>query len=368
MQLQLQDFATLVRTQAAAVGAATRQLVDLSVGSVLRAVLEANASIGLWLQWLIVEVLTTTRAQTSRGADLDSWVQDFGMARLPGVAAYGLVTFSRLTPGLPAVVPVGAMVRNAAGGLSFSVVADAGHAAWNGTGYGLDATSLQVELPVVARAVGSQGNLRAGEIGLLGSAVPGVDAVSNAAPLQGGLDAEADTALRERFGGFIDSRSRATAQAVGFALRSLQQGISFTIAERIDSGGSARAGHFTVTVDDGSGVPPASLLAAAGAAVDAVRPLGGTFSVRAPLIVRAEVALRIAGAGASLATVRAAVGAFVASRPIGGWLVVSRLVQVAHEADAGVESVYAVTINGVGADLQVPAHALVRPGQIVVTT
>ena len=77
MQLPLQDFTTLVRNQAAAVAASARTLIDLSVGSVLRAALEANASVGLWMQWLIVEVLATTRAATSQGADLDSWVADF---------------------------------------------------------------------------------------------------------------------------------------------------------------------------------------------------------------------------------------------------------------------------------------------------
>jgi len=128
MQLPLQDFTALVRTQAAAVQGAARGLIDLSVGSVLRAVLEANASVGLWVQWLIVEVLATTRAATSGGADLDSWVADFGLARLPGIPAAGAATFSRTTTGLSAVVPVGALVKTGTGtdALSFGVVADAG--------------------------------------------------------------------------------------------------------------------------------------------------------------------------------------------------------------------------------------------------
>lgn len=247
MQLPLQDFTALVRTQAAAVQGAARGLIDLSVGSVLRAVLEANASIGLWVQWLIVEVLATTRAATSAGLDLDSWVADFGLARLPSISAVGWATFSRATTGLSSVVPVGALVKTGTGtdALSFTVLADAGHPAWTGAGYLLSGGHVAVVAPVRALAAGRAGNVRAGEMRLLASAIPGVDAVTNEAAAAGGLDAEADAALRVRFGGFIDSRTRATVGAVEFAIRGLQQGLSFAVAERMDAAGAVRAGHFT---------------------------------------------------------------------------------------------------------------------------
>ncbi len=60
-------FTTLMQNMAAAVEASATQLLDLTVGSTLRAVLEANASIALWMQWLILLVLRTTRAATSNG-------------------------------------------------------------------------------------------------------------------------------------------------------------------------------------------------------------------------------------------------------------------------------------------------------------
>ena len=44
MQLSLQTFTALVQNMAAAVQSAATQLLDLTVGSTLRAVLEANAS------------------------------------------------------------------------------------------------------------------------------------------------------------------------------------------------------------------------------------------------------------------------------------------------------------------------------------
>ncbi len=368
MQLPLQDFTALVRLQSAAVTRAARTLVDLSVGSVLRAVLEANASVGLWVQWLIVEVLSTTRAATSRGADLDSWVGDFGLSRLPAVAARAEVRFSRTTPGLAAVVPVGAVVRTGSTreAQSFRVVEDAQRAGWTGSGYAIGASALGVVVPVKAEAPGHAGNVQAGVLRLLSTAVAGVDSVMNDFAASGGLDAESDEALRVRFSGFIDSRTRATAQAVSFAIQSVRQGLQFTILERVDSAGAVRAGHFTVVVDDGSAAPSAALVAAVGAAIEAVRPVGGTFSVRGPTVVVADVVLHVEGPGDARAAVRAAVGAVVGRLPIGGALMISRLIQAAHEADGRVVSVSGVTINGSGSDLQAGALARVRAGTVTV--
>lgn len=370
MQLPLQDFTALVRTQAAAAKGAARGLVDLSVGSVLRAVLEANASIGLWLQWLITEVLATTRAATSTGADLDSWAADFGLARLPGVAATGIATFSRITAGLPALVPEGALVKTGTGtdALTFKVAKDAGNPAWNdlGSGYSLRLADLAVSVPVVAMTAGRAGNVKAGEMRLLASAIPGVDSVTNEAPAAGGLDAESDAALRKRFGGFFDSRTRATAQAVGYAVQSLQQGLSYAIAERVDTAGALRPGHFTVVIDDGTGRASPDLLARASAAIEKVRPLGGTFSVRAPQVVRADISLFAQGPDDAQAAVRAALGAYVSALPLGAGLVISRLTQIAHDADPRIERVTTVTVNGKEADLAPPTYGILRPGAIKV--
>lgn len=368
MRLPVQDFPSLVRTQAAAAKASCRQLLDVTVGSALRAILEANASVGLWVQWLILEVLSMTRAATSAGADLDSWVADFGLARLPASAASGTVRLGRSTAGLSAQIPVGALVRTGFDGSDevFAVAADPTHGAWNGTGYRLDAAEISIQVPVVAQTPGQGGNVQAGSIRYLASAIPGVDQVTNDGPMLGGLDSESDDALRTRFAGFLDSRSRATPQAVGFAIASLQQGLSYTISERVDTAGNPRSGHFTVTVDDGTGVPSPVLIGRAVSAIDAVRPIGGTFSVRAPLIVRAEIRVQILGPVQVQAAVKAAVIGFVSGLPIGAPLVLSKLYQIAHEADSAVLSVQSVTINGAGADLNPPSHGLIRPAAVEV--
>jgi uncharacterized phage protein gp47/JayE len=247
------------------------------------------------------------------------------------------------------------------------VSVDVGNPAWTGGGYRLAESDLQLQAPVVAHTPGQSGNVQAGSIRMLSSAIPGVDSVSNDGPMLGGLDAESDDALRTRFGGFIDSRTRATMQAVIFAISSVQQGLSFTVQERLDTAGAVRPGHFTVTVDDGSGAPSAALIQAVAAAVDPVRPVGGTFSVRAPLIVPADVEMRVVGPPQIVVAVRSAVLGFVSSLPIGAPLMLSRLYQVAHEASPAVVSVSALTINGASADLGPPWYGLVRPSAVGVT-
>src|SRR6516165_6786759 len=131
MQLSLRTFNTLVQTMAAQVEASATQLLDLTVGSTLRAVLEANASVGLWMQWLILRVLRTTRAATSNGADLDSWMADLTLTRLPAAASTGTVTFSRFTPGVTSLITAGALVRTANGTQTFTVSVDTTHPSWS---------------------------------------------------------------------------------------------------------------------------------------------------------------------------------------------------------------------------------------------
>lgn len=241
MQLPLRNFTSLVQAMAAGVQGASAALLDLSVGSVLRAMLEASASVALWLQWLILLVLARTRAATSSGTDLDSWMGDFALSRLPGFAARGSVTFARYTAGYVAVIPAGALVRTADGSQSFVVIG--GGDGWSAAagGYLLPAMATSFSVPVQAAVVGSAGNVQANGITQLAAAIAGVDTVSNVAALTKGLDPETDAALRSRFVNYINSRSRATDAAVAYAVASVQQGLSF--GHRREPGCERRRAH-----------------------------------------------------------------------------------------------------------------------------
>lgn len=373
MQLSLQNFSTLVEGMAASVQGAASALLDLTVGSVLRAILEANASVALWLQWLIVQVLATTRLATSTGADCDSFGADFGFTRLPAVAATGQVTFARFTPSVAAFIPVGTNVSVASNGASFVVIADTTNAAYASAagGYNLAAGVSSVNVTVVANVAGSAANVQSGAISVITTALPGIDTVTNATAFTGGIDPESDAAFRARFGNYLGSLSKATDIAIGAAISAIQQGLSYTISENINQAGTAQPGHFVVTVDDGSGNPPSSLLSAVQQAVDAVRPVGSSFAVQGPIVTLANISLTLTTASgtphnAAVAAVASAIETYIASLGIGMSLNYTRLAQEAYAASANVTNVSNILLQGTNADLAPPLFGVIRAGTVTV--
>jgi uncharacterized phage protein gp47/JayE len=372
MQLFFQNFTTLVQNMAAAVQGAASSLLDLTVGSVLRAILEANASLALWMQWLIVQVLATTRLATSGGADCDSFGADFGFVRLPAVAAVGQVTFSRFTPSSSAFISVGTAVSTTDNSQSFMVSADPTNPAFAGTGYALASGVASLIVPIIAVVAGSAGNVQAGSISVISSAIAGVDTVQNSLALTGGLDAESDSAFRARFGSYLASLSRATDIAIGAAVTGIQQGLTYTISENINQTGATQMGHFVVTVDNGTGVPPNWLLSEVQQAVDAVRPVGSSFAVQGPIVTDADVSMTLTTAtGVShqdvVAAVVSAIEDYVAGLSIGATLNYTRLAQLAYTASSSVTNVSAVLLNGGSADLVPPLFGVIRSGTVAVS-
>ena len=374
MQLSLQNFSTAVEAMAAAVQGAATQLLDLTVGSVLRAVLEANASVVLWLQWLIVQVLAATRLATSTGSDCDSFGADFGFTRLSAVAAIGQVTFARFTPSAGAFVPVGTTVSTLDNTQHFLVTADFTNAAFGAAanGYMLGANVATLTVPVVAANAGMAANMQAGAVAMLSTALPGIDTVTNAAAMTGGIDAESDGAFRSRFSNYLASLSRATDLAIGAAILGIQQGLSYQIAENVDQSGATQLGHLVVTVNDGSGNPPASLLSLVQQAVDAVRPVGTSFAVQGPAVALANVSMiltTVAGTShqAAVAAAASAVEAFIGSLGIGAPLNYTRLAQLAYAASSAIINVSDVFLNGATTDLVPPAFGVVQVGTVAVS-
>ncbi|MGC9269004.1 baseplate J/gp47 family protein [Acidiphilium sp.] len=373
MQLSLQNFTAMVEQMAAAVQGAAIQVLDLTVGSVLRALLEANASLGLWLQWLIVEVLQTTRLATSVGPDCDSFGADFGFVRLPASPAAGVVTFARFAPVLSAFVPVGTNVMTSDGSQSFTVAADLTNPAYSGGlgGYNLAAGIASIDLPVIAVLPGAAGDVLAGTIGLLTTAIPGIDTVSNAAPMAGGLDAESDAAFKARFGNYLASLSRATLGAIEETVSGVQQGLSVSIAENVDQTGAVSMGSFIVTVDNGTGAPPAGLLSTVAQAVNAVRPIGTRFAVQGPVVVNADISMTLTLAPGTqtqvvIAAVNDALANYVESMSVEATLPYSRLAQIAYDTSTAVTNVTSILLNGGSADLVPPLFGVVRIGTITV--
>ena len=362
MTLSLKTFAVLVRDQVTAAQGRAGQLLDLTVGSVLRAIFEANASIGLWLQWVILQVLALTRASSSTGADLDTWLADYSLTRLQAFPAVGTLRFSRLSTVGTATVPVGTAARTADGSRTFITTA---------AGTMADGVAF-VDVPAVDTAGGTAGNVLPNTITLLGSAVPGVDLVTNLAAFTTGADAASDDAARAGFVVYINTLSRATLAAVGFAILSVNPGLRYRIDENVDAAGSLKRGNFVVTIDDGTGSTPAPLVSSVADAIEAYRPLTVTFTCRAATATTVNVSFAIdvmAGADGPtmVALAAAAVRAHIVSLPIAGTLYVSRIPQVVYDASTSIRNVRSVLVNSGTADVTADTAHILSPGTITVS-
>lgn len=378
-------FTQLVQGIAAAIQARAAGLVDFTVGSIARASSEAFAGVVLWLEGLILTLLTATRAQTSVGADLDSWVADFGagptsqdptlIERLPASGASGSVTFSRLSTTGQAVVPVSAAVATLDGSQPYLVTLDTANPAYSAPlgGYVMAAGIGSVTVSVQAVNTGAATNAVAGAVNTITSAIPGVDAVTNAAGFTNGTDAETDPAFLARFRSFLGSLRKATPAALAYAINSLQVGIQCQITEGLDYAGTTHKGFFYFVVDDGSrGSAPAGILNAIGTAVDADRAAGIEFAIYAAVAVVVNVGMTVtvastADPAATKAAVSAAVAAYLTSVPLGaGSVPMSRVYQVAHDASPDVVEITNLTLNGGTADIAVTNKQVVKAGTMTV--
>jgi uncharacterized phage protein gp47/JayE len=367
---------TIVGTIAAGMQGRLATFLNFAVGSVFRAVAEAHAGATLWLQKEFVTVLALTRASTSDGDDLASWMAQYGLVRLPARAATGLVTFGRYSAsGTIVVVPVGAVAQTGDGALRFAVYADPTNGAYSAAsgGYVMLPGAATVSAPVAAITAGTTGNIAAGAITLVGSAMPGVDLVTNPAALSNGLDAESDADLRARFVLFINSLSKATPTAIGSAVRSVQQGLRYTITENIRPDGVTQYGYVTVYIDDGSGNPSAALIATVAAAVDAVRAAGVQVSVIGASTLPATVSMVVSVdpsyyAPDVVAAVTAALSVYINALPLGAKLRYTRLEQIAYDASPGVTNVTAVLLNGGTVDLTPAAAQTIKATSLVINS
>ncbi|MDE3022883.1 MAG: baseplate J/gp47 family protein [Pseudomonadota bacterium] len=374
--LSTKTFTDLVQQQVAAIQGASKALVDLTIGSILRVIVESNAAVVLWLQALILQLLSVTRAATSTGADLDSFVADYGFtpARIAATSASGQVTFARFTTTLQAVITVGVYVQSTDGSQKYIVTLDTTNVNYSATlgGYVLAPGIASINVPVAALSTGSATNAVIGQISQISQGISGVDTVTNAAAFTNGADAETDPALRARFIAWVASLSKATKAAIGYAITSVQVGLTYTLTENYNYSNVWQPGYFTVIADDGTGYPSGTLLATIGNAIDAVRPIGSTFGVFAPVVVTANVNAIITTASgythsAVVALVYTDVTTYINGLGIGQTLSWTKLIQIIYEASPGITNVSGVTINAGTADLTATAQQVIKFGTVTIS-
>jgi uncharacterized phage protein gp47/JayE len=387
-------ISTLTKTQyisnaVAAIQGAARVLVDLTVGSILRAVVEASSNIALWLQAIALQIVALTRFATSAGTDADSWGADFGFTRLLSLFATGQVTFSRFTSTNQASIQAatssgtdangntiwtgGSIVQTADGTQPYRVIPDVTQTAFNVAlnAYIIAAGTSSAVVTVQSVNAAAAANVTAGSITILAQSIPFVDTVSNAAPMTGGADPETDVAYKARFPQYLASLSRATKAAISFAIQSIGPQVNFTLTENQSYGGVTQLGYFFVIADNGTGSPPAGFLSSVSSAIDAVRGETIQFGVFAPVLVTANVVMTLTtAAGFVHATVVAAVAAALQAQinalKIGATLPYTLLSSIAYGVP-GVINVTAITLNGGTADLASTPLQIIKTGALTVS-
>ncbi|GAC87911.1 hypothetical protein Gbth_015_035 [Gluconobacter thailandicus F149-1 = NBRC 100600] len=362
MSLSLRSFATTVSTAVVTAQSSCTQLLDVSVGSPVRALMESVGGIGLWLQYLVLQTLLRTRLATCTAEDCDSFVQDFGMSRLPGTFSTGMVTMSSFSPSQQSAVVVPGTIVRTVSGLSFSVVKDSTLAVWSETagGYVRAAGVQNISVPVRCQTAGAIGNVPIGAICLMGTAISGIDTVTNPAAFLNGSDQETDAELRARFPLWLAAKASASRAAVGNAVLGVQTGLSYSLRDGLAVDDTARSGYFTVVLNDGSGVPSDQLLTQVYDTVDEVRALGVAFGVRAPSLLVLNVSMTVVvpasvGTQQAITAIQDAITQDIAGRTVGSGYAYSRLSYLAYVgAGVTVTSVLDVRLNG--SQLDIPAN------------
>lgn len=341
----------------------------LAAGDALLAIFQAVSAQIDFLQGQVLAVNDLSRAQTSAGADLDSWMAQFNFFRNLAVMAEGEVTFASLIPAVnQALIPAGSLVQTTGGAVQYQVIADTTQPTWSPVynAYVLLPGQSSLTASVQAILAGSSSNVIALQLNQIGSQLTGIDTVTNPAPIDNGIDQETDAAFLARFPLYLASLAEATQTAILSAANSVQQGLQIALLENLTPGGVTQVGAFTVLVDNGTGAPPSGLLSLIYAAVNAARAFTVQAFVSGPTVIVGNILiiLRIApnySQSQVSAAVQNALATYINNTGIGSTLFVSAL-ETAALAVPGVLAIEAgtTTINGVNADLLLQPINVVR--------
>lgn len=389
MTINTQSFPSMVQNAVSAMQGAASDLVDLTVGSILRAFVDAYCGLALWLQAVALQTASLTRFSTSFGEDADTWGADFSFPRLAPQSATGQLTFARFTPTQQASIPAavnsgvdingaiiwtgGAIAQTSDGTQQYMVIPDAAQSAYNASlnAYIIAASVASATVTVSSVNKSAAANAQVGQINVVAQAIPGVDTVTNAVAFANGEDAESDTSYHGRFPQFLASLSRATLAAIRFAIQSIGPNVDFTITENQTLVGVAQPGFFFVIADDGTGSPSGGFLTQVAAAIETVRGSTITYAVFAPTLITANIGMVISTASgfvhsAVVTAVQAALQAQINTLPIGADLPFTFVSSIAYGVP-GVINVTSVTINSGTSDLTTTATQIIKAGTLSVS-
>lgn len=387
MTLPTYSFDQIVEQQQAVMNNISAQLLNFDPGSVLLALVQANAANSMWLQAIATSLLAVTRLSTSSGNDVDTFIQDFGFQRLQGAPASGAVTFSRLSTGIQGVIPVGTVVSvPGVNNLTFTVTvppSGASYPAYDAASasYIITSSNLNCLAPVTCNQVGTIGNVNASAISIINNSLVGVTNVSNASAFTNGVNTWSDAETKVQFILYIQSLSRATQAAINYAISQVPNIQRWIIIENEDTSGNTDLGFFYAVVDFGGGNATMQQIADVSAQINLYRGFTIQYTVIAPVTTTANISVNVhlvsnptETQAQITANIQAAITNYINSLAFEETLFISKIVELTYDADPNIANVIVyptsgyATINGSAADLtlSLPKDVII-PGTISVT-
>lgn len=274
-------------------------------------------------------------ANTAEGEYLDQIAADHGLTRNPAVPAKVVLEFRGI---IGTVIPRGTMVSTEDGQISFATDMDAV----------IEDDGIAIALATCTVA-GSIGNVAAHRLTVLATNVDGVTSVDNPEPATGGLDEESDESLRQRILYFRRNPER------GGTLQDYERwalsvsGVTWVRAIDVPRGiGSVDV----VIAGDASQID--TLVQQVQELINLKKPCGVDAKVRK---VRYEThTFRLSVAGMDAATAQETALAFLNNIPIGGIVVLSKL--VAELINKGAQDVVVIEPD---ANIQIPPDTKLAP-------
>lgn len=361
MTLPVMTFDQIVTAQATAMQANCPVALNLtpnpdgSSSSVILALIRANAANAIWLQALSTALLATTRLSSSSGIDVDTFINDFGFSRLMGNAAGGSLTFSRFTTTIAGLVQVGTIVATA-NNLQFIVLLDTSNPAYDPTqnGYVIPINTSSVTVTALCTQVGIIGNVTNGAINTIVNfaLVSYVDSVTNASAFTGGVDTWSDTTTKQEFILYINSLSRATLQAIQYAVSSTPSPDGtvvkrYNVVENKNESGATQLGYFYVVIDNGlNSTASTALINAVTARVELYRGLTIQFNVDAATFIPITIVVWVKLIAQPTETqtqitanINAALTAYGFSLGFNTPFLYSKITETVYNADANIASI-----------------------------
>lgn len=293
--------------------------------------------------------------QTATAEALDRHAQTRGLMRKPAIAAAGTLRFGRETPAAGDIpVPAGTVCSTRGEeGIYFETTAEAA----------ILSGETETEIPARAVEAGRVGNVAAGSVCLMITAAPGVTWVGNPAAFTGGVDAEEDTALRERLLHSYANISNGTNTAFYYDVAMGREGVrSVNVLPR-----KRGRGTVDVVICCGDSAAEAATAAEIQEVLAEEKEINVDVSVYPAIRDRHNLTVALAvKADADFAIVsahcREAITAYADSLGVGEPLLRARLGQVI----LGVEGVYNYSLKAPAADLLPEDEHVIRPGIVTV--